>query len=76
MTFNNGTTTLGTNSVFVINGGQLRINGNATVNGTNVMFYLTNGATLQLNGGATIRVNCGGTGVKTATVPKGVILVE
>jgi Putative Flp pilus-assembly TadE/G-like len=38
--------------VYVISGGPLKINANANIQGTGVTFYLTNGATLQLNGNA------------------------
>jgi hypothetical protein len=55
MTFNNGTKTLAAGN-YIINGGELRINGNATVNGSGVMFYLTNGATVRINGGATMNL--------------------
>ena len=61
MTFNNGTTTLAAGN-YIVNGGELRINGNATVNGTGVMFYLTNGATLRINGGATMTLRAPTTG--------------
>lgn len=61
MTFNNGTKTLAAGN-YIVNGGELRINGNATVNGTGVMFYLTNGATLRINGGATMHLSAPTTG--------------
>ena len=61
MTFNNGTRTL-QGGVYVVNGGELRINGNATVNGNGVMFYLTNGATVRINGGATMNLTAATTG--------------
>ncbi len=38
--------------VYVISGGQLRLNASANVTGTGVTFYLTNGATLFFNGSA------------------------
>jgi Flp pilus assembly protein TadG len=38
--------------VYVVSGGPLKINANANIQGTGVTFYLTNGATLQLNGNA------------------------
>ena len=56
MTFNNGTTTLQAGT-YIISGGELRINGNATVNGTGVMFYLTNGATVRIMGGASMNLS-------------------
>lgn len=61
MTFNNGTKTLAAGN-YIVNGGELRINGNATVNGAGVMFYLTNGATLRINGGATMNLSAPTTG--------------
>lgn len=61
MTFNGGTTTLQAGT-YVISGGELRINGNATVNGTGVMFYLTNGATLRIMGGATMHLSAATSG--------------
>ena len=42
--------------VYVISGGDLKINSNATISGTGVTFYLTNGATLQFNGNADINL--------------------
>ena len=44
--------------VYVIDGGSLSINSTATVNGTGVTFYLTNGATVSMNGGANIHLSC------------------
>ncbi len=40
--------------VYVIDGGEFRINANAHVAGHGVMFFLTNGATVQFNGSAEI----------------------
>ncbi len=40
--------------VYVIDGGSLSVNSTATVNGSGVTFYLTNGATLSMNGGANV----------------------
>ena len=34
----------------MINGGVLKINANANLTGSGVTFYLTNGATVQING--------------------------
>lgn len=39
--------------VYVIDGGTLKTNGNSTVTGAGVTFYLTNGATVSMNGNAT-----------------------
>ncbi len=49
----NGTANLSP-GVYVIDGGTLKINANADVTGSGVMFYLTGGATLSFNGNATI----------------------
>jgi len=38
--------------IYVIDGGDLRMNANADADGTGVMFFLTNGARLTFNGGA------------------------
>jgi Flp pilus assembly protein TadG len=43
--------------VYVIDGGELRINSTATVNGSGVTFYLTNGATVSMNGGADVQLS-------------------
>ena len=40
--------------IYVIDGGPFKINANANISGSGVMFYLTNGATLQFNGNANI----------------------
>jgi hypothetical protein len=40
--------------VYVIDGGTLKINGNALVKGSGVTFYLTNSATADLNGNAEV----------------------
>jgi hypothetical protein len=40
--------------VYVIDGGEFRINANAHVTGQGVMFFLTNGATVHFNGNAEI----------------------
>jgi len=42
--------------VYVIDGGSLKFNANAVVNGTGVTFYLTNGATLDMNGSAQVNL--------------------
>ncbi|ESQ91974.1 hypothetical protein ABAC460_03495 [Asticcacaulis sp. AC460] len=36
--------------VYIIDGGTFRVNGNSTLSGSGVMFYLTNNATLAFNG--------------------------
>jgi hypothetical protein len=48
--------------VYVIDGGEFRINANATVNGEGVMFFLTNGATVHFNGSAEINLSAATTG--------------
>lgn len=48
-----GTTNLSA-GVYVLNGGNWRVNATATLTGTGVTLYLTGGATLDINGGATV----------------------
>lgn len=48
--------------VYVIDGGSLSINSTAHVNGSDVTFYLTNGATLSMNGGADVQLSAPSTG--------------
>jgi hypothetical protein len=50
------------NSIIVVSGGSLKINSNSIVNGTNVMFYLTNGATLDIRGGSELNLSAQTTG--------------
>jgi hypothetical protein len=45
-----------TPGVYVVDGGELRINANAEVTGVGVMFFLTNGATVHFNGNAEINL--------------------
>jgi len=52
-----------TPGVYVIDGGDLRINANAHVSGAGVMFFLTNGATVHFNGSAEINLSAATTGV-------------
>jgi Flp pilus assembly protein TadG len=61
LSFGSGTYTLNP-GIYVISGGTLKINSNSIINGTGVMFYLTNGATLQLNGSAKINISAATTG--------------
>lgn len=49
--------------VYVIDGGEFRINSGANVTGHNVMFFLTNGATVHFNGNADIDFSAMTTGV-------------
>ena len=51
--------------VYVIDGGTLKINANADVTGSGVMFYLTDGATLSFNGNATINLTAATSGTYT-----------
>jgi|CXWL01.1.fsa_nt_gi hypothetical protein len=48
--------------VYVIDGGEFRINAGANVVGHNVMFFLTNGATVHFNGNAEIDLTAMTTG--------------
>ncbi len=48
-----GTTTLSA-GVYVVSGGNLKINANAKISGSGVTFYLTNGARVSINGTAKI----------------------
>jgi hypothetical protein len=52
----NGTTTLSP-GVYIISGGQLKINANAVLSGSGVTIYLTGGATIQMNGNATVNLS-------------------
>lgn len=56
-----GTATLNS-GVYVINGGSLTINSQATVNGSGVTFVLKNNATVTVNGGATVNISAPTTG--------------
>lgn len=57
-----GTVTLNA-GVYVIDGGELRINANANVTGVGVTFFLTNGATVHFNGSAEINLTAPTTGI-------------
>lgn len=48
--------------IYVIDGGTFKINANAIVAGSDVMFYLTDGATLSFNGSATLNLSAPTTG--------------
>ena len=43
--------------VYVIDGGTLKVNSTATVSGEGVTFFLTNGATLDMDGGADVTLS-------------------
>lgn len=79
MDFGNGSTQLDP-GIYVVNGGSLKMNANSVVNGTGVMFYLTNGATLDINGGATLNLSAATSGewggllfFGSRTLPTGVV---
>ena len=55
------TVTLGS-GVYVIDGGSLTVNANAIVSGSNVTFYLVNGATVSMNGNSHITLSAPTTG--------------
>ncbi|MBI3676306.1 MAG: hypothetical protein HY243_06780 [Proteobacteria bacterium] len=42
--------------VYVVTGGDLKINANANLTGSGVTFYLTGGATVQMNGNASVNL--------------------
>ena len=42
---------------YIISGGDFSLNANANITGSNVMFYLTNGATLKFNGSANFNLS-------------------
>ena len=48
--------------VYVISGGDLQVNAGATLTGSGVMFYLTNGARVSINGNATVQVSAATSG--------------
>src|SRR5690606_2500516 len=48
--------------VYVVDGGELRINAGADVTGAGVMFFLTNGATVHFNGNAEINLSAATSG--------------
>jgi hypothetical protein len=56
-----GTKTLSP-GVYVVSGGNLKINANAHISGSGVMFYLTNGARVSINGTATVDFSAATTG--------------
>jgi hypothetical protein len=51
----NGAVTLNP-GVYVINGGVLKLNGNADLSGSGVTFFLTGGATVSMNGNAVVNL--------------------
>lgn len=48
--------------LYIVDGGEFRINSNANVSGTGVTFFLTNGARLRFNGNATVQFSAPETG--------------
>jgi Flp pilus assembly protein TadG len=57
--------------VYVVSGGQLKINSNANITGTGVTFYLTNGATVSMNGNATVNLTAPTTGTYSGVLMYG-----
>jgi hypothetical protein len=49
--------------VYVMDGGSMRVNATAVLNGTGVTFYFTNNATIDINGSATLTLAAPVTGV-------------
>ncbi len=56
-----GTKTLNP-GVYTVSGGDLKINANANISGSGVMFYLTNGARVSINGNATVDLSAATSG--------------
>ena len=48
--------------VYVISGGDLKINANANISGSGVVFYLTGGARVSMNGNATVKLSAATSG--------------
>jgi hypothetical protein len=48
--------------VYIVDGGELKINANAEITGAGVMFYLTGGARVSINGNATVDLSAATTG--------------
>lgn len=48
--------------LYIVDGGPLRINASTLVTGSDVTFFLTNGATLAINGGATLNLSAPSSG--------------
>jgi hypothetical protein len=60
ISINNGTVNFPAGT-YVVNG-SMKINGNATVTGTGVTFYITNGGSLTINGTATVQLSAPNSG--------------
>jgi hypothetical protein len=56
-----GTQTLNP-GVYVVSGGDFKINANANISGTGVMIYLTDGARVSMNGTSTVKLSAATTG--------------
>jgi hypothetical protein len=56
-----GTQTLAP-GVYIVDGGDLKINANADISGDGVMIYLTNGARVSMNGNSTVKLSAATTG--------------
>jgi Flp pilus assembly protein TadG len=54
--------------VYVIDGGTLKMNANAVLTGSGVTFFLTNGATVQMNGGAQVTLSAPTSGAYSGLV--------
>jgi hypothetical protein len=48
--------------VYVISGGDFKVNANADISGSGVMIYLTDGARVSMNGTATVKLSAATTG--------------
>jgi hypothetical protein len=48
--------------VYVISGGDFKVNANANISGSGVMIYLTDGARVSMNGTATVKLSAATTG--------------
>lgn len=61
-TFNNGDAVTFAAGTYVVDGGTLKINGGASLSGTDVTIFLTNGASIDVLGGATVNLTAPSTG--------------
>lgn len=62
-----GTVTLSP-GVYVISGGDFKVNANANISGTGVMIYLTGGARVGMNGNSTVKLSAPTTGTYSGIV--------
>jgi hypothetical protein len=56
-----GTVTLDP-GVYIVDGGDMKINANANISGNGVMIYLTNGARVSMNGNSTVKLSAATSG--------------